>query len=133
MRDRIKDNGNGTLTIRLPDNARGTEVEVVVPARMEVCPRCEGYGTHLNPNIGEHAYSQEEFDEAFEPGSEEREHYFKRGGIYDVTCRECRGQRVIAVPDETRINKRLMKFIEKVLESDARDEAEQAYERKMGY
>lgn len=132
MADRIRDNRDGTLTIRLPNPSSDDGTVITLPARMEVCPRCDGFGTHLNPSIGEHAYSEEEFDEAFhEP--EDREEYFKRGGIYDVTCRECHGNRVIAVPDEKRINKKLMKFIDKVLQDDADYEAERAHERKMGY
>lgn len=76
------------------------EVTVPLPHKNEVCPRCEGVGTHLTPSIGNHAYSREEFDEAFEPGSEEREAYFSRGGRYDVTCEKCGGKNVILVVDE---------------------------------
>lgn len=77
----------------------GTETEHQLPSKMEVCPRCEGHGTHLTPSIGEHAYSAEEFYESFsEP--EDREEYFKRGGIYDVTCYTCKGANVIQVVDE---------------------------------
>jgi hypothetical protein len=76
------------------------EVIQTLPGKHEVCPKCEGHGTHLNPSIGSHAYSSEEFDEEFEPGSEEREHYFMRGGMYDVRCQRCNGKRVIEVVDE---------------------------------
>jgi hypothetical protein len=80
------------------ENDDGDEIGVEIPAKHEVCDRCEGHGTHLNPSIGEHAYTQEEFDEAFDD-DESRENYFKRGGIYDVTCHDCGGKRVVAVPD----------------------------------
>lgn len=76
----------------------GCEHEHELPARREVCPRCEGYGTHLNPSIGEHAYTREEFEESFHD-PEDRAEYFKRGGIYDVTCERCKGERVIDVLD----------------------------------
>lgn len=80
----------------------GEEETFTFPAKHEVCSRCGGHGTHLNPSIGSHAYSGEEFDEAFEPGSEEREHYFKRGGMYDVRCEVCNGKNVVLVIDEER-------------------------------
>ena len=75
------------------------EVTAQLPSKNEVCPRCEGHGTHLTPSIGEHGYSSEEFYEAFFE-EEDRAEYFKRGGIYDVTCHECHGKNVIAVADE---------------------------------
>jgi hypothetical protein len=88
------------------ENDAGVLRTLKLPAKREVCHRCEGEGTILNPSIGEHAYSAEEFDEAFEPGSEEREHYFKRGGMYDVRCPECEGDRVVAVLDREEMKDR---------------------------
>lgn len=80
----------------------GEEVSHSFPCKNEVCPRCEGYGTHLNPSIGNHAYTMEEFNESFD--DEGREEYFKRGGIYDVQCEECKGNKVIQVVDESRLS-----------------------------
>lgn len=130
------------MTVTLVDNDTGDESEVEVPAHHEVCGRCEGHGTHLNPSIGEHAYSAEEFDEAFEPGSEEREHYFRRGGMYDVTCVECHGKRVVLVMDREAMrqgsaeSKALLARIEEQeesqAESDAAYEAECRMEQMMG-
>ena len=91
-----------TITITLTDEETGDEVEHELPARMEVCPRCDGHGTHLNPSIGEHAYTREEFDETFD--DEDREEYFRRGGKYDVQCLSCRGKNVVAVVDEERLD-----------------------------
>ena len=80
----------------------GTEVELTLPGKFEVCDRCEGHGTHLNPSIGEHAYTPEEFAESFD--DEERAEYFRHGGMYDVQCEECHGQRVVLVVDESLSN-----------------------------
>ena len=80
----------------------GTASEHQLPARHEVCPRCEGHGTHLTPSIGQHAYTGEEFMREFD--EEGREEYFKRGGIYDVRCELCDGKRVVEVVDEQRLN-----------------------------
>ena len=81
------------------ENEDGEEEKFSLPGKYEVCPRCEGEGCYLNPSIGEHAYSQEEFEEAFSD-EEDRQQYFTRGGIYDVTCATCKGKRVVEVIDE---------------------------------
>jgi hypothetical protein len=83
-------------------NDDGEEIEHTFPSCNEVCPECEGYGTHLNPNIREHAYSMEEFEQEFD--EEGREQYFKHGGIYDVRCQVCRGNKVIQVAEESLFN-----------------------------
>lgn len=79
----------------------GTEHRLVLPGKREICSRCEGEGTHLHPAIGEHAYSSEEFAREFD--EEEREEYFTRGGMYDVPCERCGGEKVITVLDEDRM------------------------------
>lgn len=115
----------------------GEEVEVDLPAKNEVCDRCEGHGTHLNPSIGEYGYSREEFEESFD--EEEREEYFKRGGRYDVICEVCHGKNVVLLIDEEWIDKNgsleektaLEAYNEK-LEEDAAYERECAAERRMG-
>jgi hypothetical protein len=76
----------------------GDELEIALPVKLEVCSRCEGHGTHLTPSIGEHAYTQEEFYDSFD--EEGREEYFRRGGMYDVTCHDCKGKNVVPVVDE---------------------------------
>ncbi len=86
-----------TIEIKSSDD-RGNEITHTLPARFVVCSKCEGHGTHLNPSIGEHAYTSEEFDEAFSD-DEQRAEYFKRGGIYDVPCQQCEGKRVVLEVD----------------------------------
>ncbi len=83
--------------VHLVEDDDGERV-VTLPVRLEVCSRCHGTGYHLTPSIGEHAYSMEEFRESFDP--EEAEEYFRRGGIYDVTCERCKGRNVEEVVDE---------------------------------
>lgn len=104
----------------------GEEIVHDLPAKNEVCDRCDGHGTHLNPNIGEHAYTREEFDEAFDD-DESRAQYFKRGGIYDVTCEVCGGKNVVLVVDEDACDKavlaRYLAHEEQVARWDAEDRA----------
>lgn len=87
---------NINITITTVDDG---DVELELPAKVEVCWRCKGHGTHLTPSIGEHAYSMEEFNEAFDD-DEDKDAYFQRGGMYDVTCHECHGKNVIKVVDD---------------------------------
>lgn len=113
-------------------NEDGDEVTHSFPCKNEVCHRCEGYGTHLNPSIGNHAYSQEEFYESFD--EEEAEEYFKRGGRYDVTCEECKGNKVIEVVDESKLSdeqKKLYAEYEESEEESARQDAEDRHTRWM--
>ena len=121
-----------TMTVTYT-NEEGDEIEAELPAKKEVCPRCEGHGSHLNPSIGEHAYSMEEFHEAFD--DEGRAEYFKRGGIYDVTCHECHGKNVITVIDEdactTDEQKAHLAAWEREEEENARYESESRAEARM--
>lgn len=110
----------------------GNEVEHELPSRFAVCSRCEGHGTHLTPSIGEHAYSQEEFEETFHD-EEDREEYFKRGGIYDVTCETCGGKRVEEVIDEDTCPPDLLKKYYAMLEEQAMYERERRAELRFGY
>lgn len=58
--------------------------------RFVACPRCEGRGTHVNPAVDGNGISREEMDEL---GDDFLEDYL--GGVYDVACEECHGERVV--------------------------------------
>lgn len=92
-----------------------------LPMHRIVCTDCEGEGYVLNESMRYHAYSREEFEEAFEDERDQLDYdchndnegpcedsckcpapqleYFKRGGIYDVVCPTCKGKNVIDVVD----------------------------------
>jgi RecJ-like exonuclease len=111
------------------------EIELDLPYRMEVCGNCEGHGTVMNESMRNHAYSAEEFAESF-PEDEDREQYFKRGGIYDVVCTACHGKNVVPVVDEERLTKEQKAEYEEYLkhaQEMARYAAEDRREREMGY
>jgi hypothetical protein len=55
----------------------------------EVCSVCRGNGQHVNPSIDAHGITWEEFDE----DPDFKEEYFS--GLYNVTCYECKGLRVL--------------------------------------
>jgi hypothetical protein len=107
----------------------GYELMHYLPGKFAICERCSGHGFILNPNIGQHCYSMEEFNEAF-PEDEDKEQYFKRGGIYDVLCPECNGGKAIIV-DEDKCDKVLLDKYWKHLADDAAYARECAHTRRM--
>ena len=105
----------------VPGDDDDVEFEVELPSKFEVCGRCEGKGTHVNPNIDGNGLSREDFEE--DPDFEEA--YFS--GVYDVTCEECEGLRVVPVVDEEKCDARLLKLYQ----DDQRAEAESRAEDRM--
>lgn len=79
------------------------EVLERLPTRMEVCPRCHGRGSHVNPSIDGNGISAD--DECWQD-DDFREMYF--GGGYDVTCERCQGRNVVEVLDEDRIEPQVL-------------------------
>lgn len=78
------------------DAAYRTEmVEYRLPCRMEVCGACGGRGSYVNPAIDAHGIGADEWADWDE---DDRQGYLD--GRYDVACEECRGQRVVPVPEE---------------------------------
>lgn len=67
--------------------------ELVLPAVFQVCSRCRGEGTHVNPSIDGNGLIAEDF--ADDPDFAEE---YSRG-TYDVPCSECHGERVVAQVD----------------------------------
>jgi hypothetical protein len=102
-----------------------TEICLEFPVVYEVCPLCEGNGTHVNPSIDSHGISSCEFaeDPEFEEG------YFR--GAYDVACYECGGIRVVPTLDEQACDKELLVKFKLQQEQDARYRNEAYAERMM--
>lgn len=80
--------------------ANECELVLTFPAKYDVCPRCEGHGKHVNPNVDGNGISQEEFD----ADPDFRDNYF--AGVYDVQCSFCKGERVVLTFDENRATAR---------------------------
>lgn len=58
-------------------------VELALPARFEVCPRCQGEGSHVNPAVDGNGLTAEDFDQ--DPDF----HDDYMAGAYDVPCEQC--------------------------------------------
>lgn len=98
-----------------------------VPGCYEVCPRCHGSGTHVNPSIDGHGISGD--DECWDD-DDFREMYF--GGGYDVSCEECGGKNVVLVVDEDRCTAEQLSHYGEHMTAAWEDDALARMERKYG-
>lgn len=105
----------------------GDLVELVLPTKFDVCPRCRGTGSHVNPAIDGNGLTAEDFDEA---GEDFREDYM--AGVYDVACYECQGKRVVAVPDFDRLTEAEKILWRKHVQEEADDRAAIEAEIRFG-
>lgn len=108
----------------------GSSSTVGCESKFEVCPTCNGRGTHVSPSIDSGGITMSEWAE-WDP--EERDYYMS--GRYDVTCFECHGKNVIQVLEYDTKNKlynwccaRLEEYYEAQYESSR----EMAWEKAMG-
>jgi hypothetical protein len=97
----------------------GDELPHELPARYEVCPRCRGTGSHVNPSIDGHGITEEERERDW--SDEDWERYLT--GFYDVTCYDCKGLRVVKVVDRDACDSELLARYEADLSEN------EAYER----
>ena len=112
------------------DSENDAEITKEVPYKFEVCSGCQGHGTRLHEAIGSHAYSMEEFQQEFD--DEEAREYFTRGGIYDVTCWTCNGEKVVKHPDLTVLTDEERAWIDDSEEEEASYQRMCKAERDMG-
>ena len=120
--------------IKVKGLSRDFSIEFIgleLPAKRIICPRCDGEGKHVNPNIDGNGLSQEDFAE----DPDFAESYFT--GLYDVSCEECGGNRVVDIVDEELVKNKLswwknwhrhMRYLDSLRES----EAEHYYEQRVG-
>ncbi len=117
-----------TMQITLRSDDWDAEMQLNVPCKYEVCTRCEGKGTHVNPSIDGHGLTRDDF--ADDPDF--AEDYFN--GVYDVKCYQCCGTRVEPHPDGThrKLSVRLaIRLWEKQQEQRAQWDREDAAIRRM--
>ncbi len=102
---------------------------IALPARWEVCFRCNGNGSHTNPSIDGNGLTLEDF--ANDPDF--ADDYFD--GVYDIACEECGGRTTVMVVDDRNLDSKQVKDYER-LQAFWEDEADYAAlvaaERRMG-
>lgn len=73
------------------------EKEIELPTVWEICTRCRGNGTHVNPSIDGHGISEDEWNGP-DWDEESRETYMSGG--YDVRCEAGCVDGKVLVPDD---------------------------------
>ena len=111
------------------EDDQGDEIEIELPARYEVCGRCRGEGSHVNPSIDGHGITEDEWNGP-DWDDESRDAYMS--GAYDVACEVCNGDRVVLVPDEERADRAMLARYEETQRDLAECLAIMRAERAMG-
>ena len=114
-------------------NSSDDEIHTVVPSMVEVCGRCGGEGSHTNPSIDGNGITGSEMNELCHDDPEFRVNYFS--GMYDVSCEECDGLRVVRVIDWERFEEKMPELAQQYLrdlEEEAAWHRESEAERRMG-
>lgn len=106
-----------------------------MPARWEICARCEGDGHHSNPAIDGNGITQSEWAEW---EADEREAYMS--GRYDIGCKDCGSTGKLLVVDEELFERQDSLSFRKWKESERKDneyrdmvDSEARWERRMLY
>ena len=81
----------------------GIETLRTVPVEFDVCPLCDGKGKHVNSSIDAHGIGSDEFYE----DPDFAEEYM--AGVYDVSCYECQGKRVVPICKDAEVNEYLIR------------------------
>ncbi len=100
--------------------------KVELPAKWELCERCDGDGSVDHPAFSNGITSSEweEWDD------DDRDNYMS--GRYDVICPCCKGDGKVLVPDTDRCDPDDLKEYYDILEAQDMYEAERASERRYG-
>lgn len=103
--------------------------EILLPSIRVVCPRCDGNGTHVNPNADDGLTAKDFEDKDFEQSY--------MSGVYDVQCDCCSGNKVIDVIDEEACKTKLswykgLKRYQNAVELEDEARREEYYERRSG-
>lgn len=115
------------ITMELWDDEAGEFVPVDLPARYEVCPRCDGHGTQCK--LG--AMTGSEYQEMVD-GDPDFPDDYKRG-VYDDVCSECGGKRVVEEVEMDLLTPDMRKRVEDHFDAEAERAAEIRYQQRYGF
>lgn len=113
------------------ENDEGDEITVQLPSINAVCHDCDGEGVTLNENL-RGGFTHEQLHECFDEDESFAE--YKKGGhsIYGVTCKTCKGNKVVAELNERACPKDLLKRYRASQREDREYEQLCNMERMMG-
>ena len=98
--------------------------ELSVPSKREMCRECDGTG---RTDCFDNGISAEMWSEM---NGDEREEY--RDGLYDAPCRECKGAKVVEVPDDDAMTPEEKKRVDSYYAGLSELAQEEAAERRAG-
>ena len=106
------------------DAETGKEIVFQLEGKREVCPRCDGSGSHVRDDLDDSRM----VDDMREDGDDEGlARYF--GGAFDEVCTQCHGENVISVPV---LDDEMQKEIDDWHQAEWEYQRECAAERRMG-
>ena len=111
------------------DEGEEMDRAIEVPLRWEVCPLCNGRGSHVDPNIDAGGLTREDFYD--DPDFAESYH----SGFYDVACYKCNGRTTTPVIDYNGLSPdkaELVKDFEETRAESLRPCPWEESERRMG-
>lgn len=108
----------------------GDEVSLDVKPKKEVCPECDGEGSHIHNAFRYDSFSPYDADREGVDFHETVKDMVS--GRYDVVCSECKGLRVVDVPDLSCLTESELKSYQETLRINAECERMMRVERKMG-
>lgn len=100
LKDYIDHNEGDTIHVTLEGETR------TLPGQLEICPRCDGHGSHVHPNIDRQGISGREMRGEFARAY--------RRGDYDIPCGRCQDGRIwrfrwpISDPDDALFARRVL-------------------------
>lgn len=111
----------------LSDDETGEELVLWLTGKMQVCPACNGTGSHVRRDIDDSKLV--ELLDA-DGDYEGLERYYE--GAYDVRCSECQGRNVQMLPDESELTAEQHRKIEDWYESERESMMIEMQERRAG-
>lgn len=109
----------------VPGDSAQIDFYLAVSCKFEVCPTCEGRGSHVNPSIDDRGITSSEWAEW-----DEDEHKMYRSGGYDVPCYECGGLRVVETPDLEHASEAVKLHVKRLEKEEAEAAREDAEDRR---
>ena len=111
-----------------PNDYPGLDIkECIVNTHFEVCPDCDGHGTHFRNDLDENLLVQG----LCEDGDEDGLNAYHRGA-FDEVCDTCHGQRVVDGYNENDVPKWAIKEMQEWDEEEADFAIVQEAERRAG-
>lgn len=104
----------------------GDDEIIKLRCKYDVCGTCRGRGQHVNPSIDCCGLTAEDFYE----DPDFAEDYMR--GVYDQTCNECGGKRVVPIVDRENNKKEDVEAYDKHMKDQYDDARMTASERAMG-